>query len=193
MRIIAGCARGRRLKTRKGSQTRPTADRVKESLFNILGNRLQGAFFLDIFAGNGGVGLEAVSRGAEKCVFIEKNSQCVKIIKENLSLCQLQARGEVLQSDALTAIKLLAQKQQQYTFIFLDPPYYSPVLAPVLALLAERNLLLPTGVVIVEHHRRHTGWWQPEKWQIIRVKEYGDTRLTFFVPGRTVEENREAY
>ena len=121
MRIIAGCARGRRLKTRKGSQTRPTADRVKESLFNILGNRLQGAFFLDIFAGNGGVGLEAVSRGAEKCVFIEKNSQCVKIIKENLSLCQLQARGEVLQSDALTAIKLLAQKQQQFTFIFLIP------------------------------------------------------------------------
>ena len=82
MRIIAGCARGRRLKTRKGSQTRPTADRVKESLFNILGNRLQGAFFLDIFAGNGGVGLEAVSRGAEKFVFIEKNRQCVKITKK---------------------------------------------------------------------------------------------------------------
>lgn len=184
MRIIAGCARGRQLKTRKGSPTRPTADRVKESCFNILSNRLQGAYFLDIFAGNGGIGLEALSRGAEKCVFIEKNAHCAKIITGNLFLCGLQAGGEVIQLDALTALAQLKIKQQQFDIIFLDPPYHSPVLASVLRQLAANDLLAPAGIVVVEHHRQHSDWYQPEEWQTNRVKKYGDTILTFLTPSK---------
>lgn len=182
LRIIAGSARGRQLKTRKGSQTRPTADKVKESFFNIISKRLEGAFFLDIFAGNGGIGIEALSRGAEKCVFIEKNTHCVKIIKENLLLSGLQAQGEVLQLEALTALAQLKTKQQQFDIIFLDPPYHSPVLAPALTNLAASNLLAAAGIVVVEHHRQHIDWWQSEEWQTRRVKKYGDTILTFLTP-----------
>lgn len=182
MRVIAGCARGRQLKTKKGMETRPTADRVKESVFNILTQRIAGAHFLDIFAGNGGMGIEALSRGATKCVFIEKNNQCVTIIKGNLALCGLQDRAAVLSRDAPAAVASLQRHRQTFDIIFLDPPYHSPDLAKVMRQLARDNILAADGIVIVEHHIRDTGWRDESVWQIIREKVYGDTAMTFLVP-----------
>ena len=179
MRIIAGEAKGRRLKTRKGLNTRPTADRVKESLFNMIATKLPGARFLDLFAGNSGVGMEALSRGALFCLFIEKNAQCVKIIKDNLQLCGLMQRGEVRQGE-LPAV--LNGVRPQFDVIFLDPPYHSPALKPTVEKIWQLRLLAPEGLLIAEHHRRDSGWFTGTDWQVLREKAYGDTVLTFLVP-----------
>ncbi|MCW3489921.1 16S rRNA (guanine(966)-N(2))-methyltransferase RsmD [Dethiobacter alkaliphilus] len=182
MRVIAGCARGRTLKTRKGMDTRPTADRVKESLFNILTPYLAGAEMLDVFAGNGGVGIEALSRGADRCVFVEKNAQCAKIIKDNLILTGLADRGEILPRDALGALSLLQKRDNRFNIIFLDPPYHSPELADVLRKIAQCCLLLPDGLLLVEHHSADFSWHDPEIWNISREKKYGDTTISFLSP-----------
>jgi 16S rRNA (guanine966-N2)-methyltransferase len=180
MRIIGGSARGRHLKTKKGLDTRPTADRVRESLFNILAPDIAGSFFLDVFAGFGGVGIEALSRGAEKCVFIEMDRDCVTIIKKNLAVCGLESRGEVVQQEAETALKLLHRKKALFDLIFFDPPYGSPQLQP--ALLASTPLLAVNGYVVVEHQRGDMSWYPGSGWRRIREKTYGDTALTIMIP-----------
>lgn len=182
MRIIAGCARGRALKTRKGMETRPTADRVKESLFNILANRIEGSRFLDIFAGNGGIGIEALSRGAEKCVFIEKNNHCVTIIKDNLALTGLNRKGAVIAGDAAAAVSRLKKDGEVFDIIFLDPPYHSPDLPVVAAKIAESGILDPQGLLVVEHHRHDISWRGNPQWDMAREKQYGDTTISFFKP-----------
>lgn len=178
MRIIAGSARGRSLKTRKGMETRPTADRVKESMFNILAPQIAGARMLDVFAGSGGVGIEALSRGAQSCVFIEQNAECAAIIKHNLSLTGVANRGEVLNRDALLALSILKKRDDSFNLIFLDPPYHSRELSSVLEVIAL-NGLLEEGMVIVEHHSRDHAWFDHRIWEIIREKKYGDTTLSF--------------
>ena len=183
MRVISGCARGKKLKTIKGLKTRPTADRVKESLFNILQNRLPGAYCLDLFAGSGALGIEALSRGAQKCLFIEKSARCVKIIKENLLHCQLAHRGEVWHKDAVAALNLLAKCAPQFDLIFVDAPYGSSVLAPVLEKIALSKTLDRNGLLIVEHHGQDCLWQEQDFWRVYREKKYGNTMITFLVPG----------
>jgi 16S rRNA (guanine(966)-N(2))-methyltransferase RsmD len=162
-------------------ETRPTADRVKESLFNILSTTITGRRFLDVFAGNGGVGIEALSRGAQKCVFIEKSTHCVKIIKDNLEMTGLMGQGEILAREAVAALALLQKKREVFDLIFLDPPYHSPDLEAALGLIAG-GLLAPEGLVIVEHHSRDQAWLDRTAWHVAREKQYGDTMLTFLVP-----------
>ena len=181
IRIIAGLARGRQLKTRKGIDTRPTADRVKESLFNIIVDKILGCRFLDVFAGNGGVGIEALSRGAIISVFIENNSQCVKIIKDNLLLTNFVEHGTIIQRDAITALGSLQKKGETFDLIFLDPPYHSPELGKALQIIAN-GLIECDGLVIVEHHSKDMSWRDDSVWQVTREKKYGDTTLTFLIP-----------
>jgi 16S rRNA (guanine966-N2)-methyltransferase len=178
LRVIAGRARGRKLKTRRGTETRPTADRVKESLFNILAPHLAGCYFLDIFAGNGGIGIEALSRGAALCVFIEKNLQCVKIIKENLSLTGFSGSARIIPCDAKAALLELAAKEDPFDLIFLDPPYHSTEISVVLEQVYRQSLLKPGGLLILEHHYNDTSW-RNQCWQIMREKKYGDTSISF--------------
>ncbi len=180
MRIIAGCARGRRLKTRKGLETRPTADRIKEALFNILASRVADCSFLDVFAGSGGIGIEALSRGARSCVFVEKSSLCAKIIKENLLLSGLADRADVLVMDAEVALIHLDKKAAGFNLIFFDPPYFSHELG--LALQKAAPLLLPGGLIVVEHHSRDHSWFNADRWLKLREKTYGNTSLSFIVP-----------
>lgn len=181
MRVIGGSARGRVLKTRKGNETRPTADRVKESLFNILAGLLPGAHFLDGFAGNGGIGIEALSRGAATCVFIEKNIHCVKIIKDNLLLTGLAEHSRVFQREVDASLAELGKEGERFNIIFLDPPYHSPDLGSALNRIASGNLLAPEGLLVVEHHRSDKGWCTQD-WTINREKKYGDTALSFLIP-----------
>lgn len=179
MRVIAGVAKGRTLKSRRGNETRPTAGMVKESLFSVLGERVIDSRFLDVFAGNGGVGIEALSRGAALAVFIENNAGCAAIIRENLAVTGLAGRGRVMAREAQAALKKLARDGEKFDIIFLDPPYFSPALKESLSLIYREGLA--RGIVVVEHHNRDAGWLS-EDWEIIKQKKYGETGLTFLKP-----------
>ncbi|HIE51483.1 MAG TPA: 16S rRNA (guanine(966)-N(2))-methyltransferase RsmD, partial [Armatimonadetes bacterium] len=123
MRILGGQAKGQRLKTGAGRQVRPTAAAVRKVLFDILGPHLEGTRFLDLFAGYGSVGLEALSRGAAQAVFVERNRQCCRVLAENLHALGWQERGEVLCAEVHRALETLAHRGEQFEVIFADPPY----------------------------------------------------------------------
>ncbi len=188
MRIISGEARGRKLKGMKGMETRPTADRVKEALFSILGPELPGAKFLDLFAGTGSIGMEAISRGASLCVFVENREICIRTIRDNLTLCRFLDRAEVIRSDALQYLRQAAMKCEQFDLIYVDPPYDTGYVEKSLNLIANGNILTEKGLLVVETRKN-----SPEGLVIIpgldvsRRANYGDTVLVFYRKGETVK------
>jgi 16S rRNA (guanine(966)-N(2))-methyltransferase RsmD len=180
-RIIAGRGKGRRLKSPAGLETRPTGDRVRQTLFDILAPEIPGCRFLDAFAGGGGVGLEALSRGASRVVLVELSAPAVAAIRENAAA--LQAAGgdvSVFRQDAQVALAGLAAQGLRFDVIYLDPPYEGDLYQPVLDLVAGRRLLDKGGVLVAEHfHKRSL----PEtigglcRTRSVRV---GDHRLSFY-------------
>lgn len=156
MRVITGTAKGRPLKTVKGRDIRPTADRVKESLFNVIGPRVVDCEFLDLFAGAGAVGIEALSRGARYCVFVELMTPHLKVVEENLTATGLRDRAELLRRDARAAVSDLAGRGRQFDLIFVDPPYSQGLVPEALAKIAAHGLLKPDGWVVCEHHKKDT-------------------------------------
>jgi 16S rRNA (guanine966-N2)-methyltransferase len=180
MRIISGSSKGRRLKTPKGQFLRPTADRVKEALFNILPYSFEGMRVLDLFAGTGNLSIEALSRGAAKAILVDSNPKSVKAIRENLSRLDLADRTEVWPMPASRALSLLARRNETFDVIFLDPPYESRWLEPALRFIAERHLLDPNGVVVAEHSARRT---VDENYGTLALQDrrrYGSTILSFY-------------
>ena len=147
MRVIAGEARSLPLKAPAGTTTRPTTDRIKETLFNMLQNQLADSVFIDIFSGSGGIGIEAISRGARKAYFIESDRQALSCIRENLNFTKFSDRGEILEGDALTAIHGIKETAD---FIFLDPPYDSGLEIEVLTALLHKNFVDEDTLFIVE-------------------------------------------
>lgn len=154
VRVITGAAKGRPLKTVKGREVRPTSDRVKESLFNVIGPRVADAVFLDLFAGSGAVGIEALSRGAARCVFVELMSPHLKVVEENLAVTGLGDRAELLRRDARAAAVDLGNRNRKFDLIFVDPPYGQELVPASLELIAEHALLHDGGWVICEHHKK---------------------------------------
>ncbi len=154
MRVISGSAKGRSLKTVKGREIRPTSDRVKESLFNVLMPRLPDALFLDLFAGSGNVGIEALSRGAARCVFVELMTGHLKVVEENLRTTGLWERAELLRRDARAAVADLANRGRRFDLIFVDPPYGQELVPEALRLIAQHGVLTDDGWVICEHHHK---------------------------------------
>lgn len=151
MRVIAGTARRLNLKTIDGMDTRPTTDRIKETLFNMLSPDLYDCRFLDLFAGSGGIGIEALSRGAKEAVFIEKNPKAMACIKENLKFTKLEQKGITMQMDVLGALdRLSIGGESPFDFIFMDPPYLKEWERRVLECLADKKLLAADGMIIVE-------------------------------------------
>lgn len=146
MRIISGKNKGRKLKTLEGMNTRPTADRVKESLFNILNNKFIDSVVLDLFAGSGALGLEALSRGANRCVFVDSSKEAIKIIQENIKACRFDEQSTVLNMDYLVAMQKLTK--QKFDIIFVDPPYLNNIELVVLDKI--KSLLLDDGILIIE-------------------------------------------
>lgn len=145
MRVITGEAKGRRLKTLNGDDVRPTAERVKEALFSIIQFDIEGRNVLDLFAGSGQLGIEAISRGARRCVFVDSSRQSISIVRENLEHCRLSDRARVLQSEALA---YLAGCGEKFDIALLDPPYYAGLLEKILpALSGKMNV---GGVIICE-------------------------------------------
>lgn len=147
MRVIAGKAKGHKLKTVEGLQTRPTTDRMKETLFNVISFDLPQCRFLDLFAGSGAIGIEALSRGAKNCVFVENSKEACHMIDENLKHTKLQ-NAVILQKDVLDALLFL--KRQKFDIIFLDPPYQSDLAIPVCHKIVEYGLLEKQGYLIWE-------------------------------------------
>lgn len=179
MRVIAGSAKRLLLKTVNTDDVRPTTDRIKETLFNILNPYLIGSNFLDLFAGSGGIGIEALSRGAAKAVFIEKNRLAVKYIHENLSHTGFDKKGTVLSGDVLSVLKS-HRLHDSFDFIFLDPPYGEELYLPVLRLLKERDLLAEDALVILECNSRDIEKYSSvEGYSLERIKDYKNTAHIF--------------
>ena len=149
MRVIAGSARRTQLKTLEGMDTRPTTDRIKETLFNMIAPYLYDSIFLDLFAGSGGIGIEALSRGAMEAVFVEKNPKAMACVKENLQKTHFERKGMTMQMDVMTALYKL-EGEKQFDYIFMDPPYNHELEKSVLTYLAESSLLSEEGIIIVE-------------------------------------------
>lgn len=146
MRVITGTLKGKRLNTPEGRDIRPTPDRVKEGLFSALHFDIEGRRILDLFAGSGQLGIEALSRGAESCVFVDASKDAVKIIKSNISACGLEDKTKVYQSDFQS---FCAMSRDTFDFVFLDPPYLEGLLAP--AVKAVLPLISDYGAIICEH------------------------------------------
>ena len=179
MRIIAGTAKGKKLKSPKGN-TRPLSDQAREALFNILQNRVSDCYFLDLFAGTGAVGIEALSRGAALSIFVELDKKTVRVIRENLEDCGFTDRAEVYVLDAVRALKILKRKGAKFDIIFVGAPYGSPNLEKALDQLADGSLLKDSGIVIAEHRRQHRLAEQYEGLHAFRTVRYGETELTFY-------------
>jgi len=179
MRIITGSARGTRLKTPKGRGTRPTADRVKESLFNILGTKTAGRRVLDLFAGTGALGLEALSRGAKRAVLVD--AATAGLLRENAEHTHLEAFAEILAMDVFAALSRLAAQQESFDLVFCDPPYHLGLWQRALAMLDGSGLLAREGILVIEHGADENDL--PELGSLSRVlnKRYGKTtQLSFF-------------
>ncbi|MCD7968346.1 MULTISPECIES: 16S rRNA (guanine(966)-N(2))-methyltransferase RsmD [Hungatella] len=150
MRVIAGKARRLLLKTIDGLDTRPTTDRIKETLFNILNPDLPGSTFLDLFSGSGGIGIEALSRGADRAVFIEMNPKAAECIRENLQTTKFTDESIVMNCDVLTGLKRLEGKDYVFDFVFMDPPYGKELERQVLTFLSASPLISEDTLIIVE-------------------------------------------
>jgi 16S rRNA (guanine966-N2)-methyltransferase len=154
MRIRAGSLKGRLLKSPRGEKIRPTSDKVKMAFFNIIGDCLKDVNFLDLFSGTGSIGLEALSRGAGRSIFVEKNRLSLEILRENIKLTGTQDRAQVLPLDIFGALKLLSKKGESFEIIYLDPPYDYQGTAKVLQYLYREDLVKEGGIISLERSGR---------------------------------------
>lgn len=181
MRVIAGKFRSRSLRSLRGQALRPTSDRLRETLFDILGGSVQGAVFADVFAGTGAVGIEALSRGAERVFFVEKHRAAGKLIAVNLVSLGISESAEILAVDAERGLETLAARGIKTDFVFLDPPYAKESdYARVLHLLGKGNFLAPASCVIAEHAKRIALAESYGKLTRSRVVTQGDAALSFY-------------
>ena len=175
MRIIGGRHRGRKLADFKGNDIRPTADRVKESLFNILSVRVVGASVLDLFCGSGNLGLESLSRGAAKAHFNDLSKDSLAVLKKNLAAVGEEGKSRITNLDYLAC---LGSTAESYDLIFIDPPYAKEFGVPALEIIAKRGLLTEDGIAIYERDRSFEG--EIEGLEKFDERKYGKTYLTFF-------------
>lgn len=176
MRVIGGMAKGHSLKSPSKHGVRPTGDRVKEALFNILRPEIEGSLFLDLFAGSGGIGIEALSQGAKEAFFVERHPQVVKILLENLKKTSLLDRSKVIKSQLPEG--LLRLKEKTFDLIFLDPPYRQNLILPVCQEILSLHLLSSTGLMIVEHEPDLL--LEMTSLELIDERKYGKEVLSLF-------------
>ena len=189
MRIISGIWKGRRLTSPKGMDVRPTSDKVKEAVFNIMRNRITGSRALDLFAGTGSLGLELLSRGGVKVVFVEKNPYVFSVLKTNCNDIALPDQHRVILMDSFDAIKLLSKEGQTFDIIFLDPPYKLELQLKALTAISDGNLLVHGGIVVAEHNQRD---FQPDiVGELVKIYErrFGNTGVTLYKRGRLLYES----
>ncbi len=180
MRVLAGTLKGQRLVTPRGRTTRPTADQVRIACLDTLMPYLEAGDFLDLFAGAGGVGIEALSRGAPSAVFVEQDAMALRALRDNVERLGLRDRAQVMRDDAARAVEQLAGGGRRFAVVFTDPPYDSPRAAPALAALADGGVLLPGALVVVQHGTKTPPPDSPGVLALWKARRFGDTTLTFF-------------
>lgn len=201
MRVISGSAKGRKLASFKGSEIRPTSDRARESLFNVLQEKVAGSSFLDLFAGSGAIGIEAISRRAEHVVFVENQATSIELIKRNLERCSflidvksalkefpgvpsllersngLNRNFEIIQKDVFTFLK---GEKREFDIIFIDPPYKTDLAEESLLYLSRKDLLKPGGVIVLEHFSKKSVEQEINGLKCFKRKKTGDTMFSFY-------------
>ncbi len=188
MKVIAGIYRGRNLKAPRGLTTRPVLSRVREALFNILGN-MNGVGVLDLFAGTGAIGIEALSRGASSAVFVDSGGEQCAVIRANLAA--LGASGEVLRLDVPKTLQRFARQGRTFGFIFADPPYEQGYSRQTVEIVCGLGLLAPDGILAVTVRKTEELPEESGKCERIFDRRYGDTRLVMYGAKRESDENRE--
>ncbi len=176
MRVITGSARGRRLKELEGMETRPTTGKVKECLFSIIQFDIEGRRVLDLFAGTGQLGIEALSRGADSCVFVEKRPDALRLIKENLALCNLADSARVHAGDAMSYLK----SGEKFDLVFLDPPYGASLLEDALESIWTFDICRPHGIIVAESSADKVLPLPAAPYRLYREYRYGQIKLTVY-------------
>lgn len=179
MRIITGKVRGLQLTVPKNMDVRPTADRVKESLFNIIGSKIIGAKVLDLFAGTGNLGLESWSRGAEQIAFIDESKESLRLVNSNINKCRAQENCKVHKGNAVTIAAHLASEGERFDFAFCDPPYNKGWVEQIIGLFPDHAFLQEGGYLIVERSAHNELPPLPECLENVREQKYGETYINF--------------
>jgi 16S rRNA (guanine966-N2)-methyltransferase len=185
VRVTGGAFKGRKLVAPEGAKTRPTAAKVREALFDILGPRVRGSAFLDLCSGTGAVGIEALSRGASRSVFVERSGRALAALRRNLEALGLAERSRILALSASRALALLSSSPEKFSLAYLDPPYSSEDRLAILQSLGDSDVWQPGAVLAVEHRSKETAE-APEGFVLLKAYRYGDTGLSLF--GRTERE-----
>jgi 16S rRNA (guanine(966)-N(2))-methyltransferase RsmD len=179
MRVTGGSLRGRKLKTTPGLDSRPTTDKVRQAIFNILMHDILDADILDLFAGSGALGIEALSRGANSAVFVEKGRAQVAVIKDNLESLDLKA--ELINTDFKTACGRLSESGRKFDIIFADPPYADFTPPDIIDAVLQYNLLADSGFLIIEHRAGKKN--KDGRMKLIKERKFGQTEVSIYVPG----------
>jgi 16S rRNA (guanine(966)-N(2))-methyltransferase RsmD len=180
LRVISGKVRGLKLNTPKNEDVRPTTDRVKESLFNMISPYIMDSNVLDLFAGTGSLGIECLSRGAQRCVFVDVSKESISIIKSNITKARVENESVVLNLDFKDAISKLKVQKNKFDVIFMDPPYYKNMFIDALEKIDNADLLEEEGIIVIEHDSKENFPEKIGRLEKHKVKKYGNTTLTFY-------------
>lgn len=181
MRVISGTAKGKKLKAPSGYDTRPITDRIKEALFNVIGSDIKDARFLDLFAGSGSVGIEALSRGAELVILVDSGKEAIRTIHYNLDICGFEKGYEVYRQDVFAAIRALLRRGIKFDLIYIDPPFTNEKLfEQVITALDKQIILNADGIIIMRTPRRKSLPLVFENLQCYRVNDYGESTLYYY-------------
>ena len=191
MRIITGSAKGCKLKTPKTQNTRPTADRIKESIFNIIAARIFDKGVLDLFAGTGNLGLEALSRGAAFAVFVDQSAESIQLIRENAAHTRLDTKSEILKKDVFSVLEHFQRVQKKFSLVFCDPPYNKEFCQRVLPFLDQADILADDALVVIEHAREDALALELKNLQLVRNQTYGSTTQVSFFQWMTLSSKED--
>ena len=181
MRVIAGKWKGIKLQAGDFEDFRPITNRIKESLFGTLGDQIIASRILDLFAGSGSIGIEALSRGANHCIFVERSHKIANVLLRNLKKLKCNsANYELIIADVYKSFQKLNLQQYEFDFIFSDPPFRTPIVQRILQEISKFNLLKTKGILIIRHHKKEIFQDQQFKFETIRYKEYGDSTVRLY-------------
>ncbi|MGK8687797.1 16S rRNA (guanine(966)-N(2))-methyltransferase RsmD [Bacillus cereus] len=180
MRVVSGKCKGHPLKAVPGNTTRPTTDKVKESIFNMIGPYFDGGIALDLFGGSGGLGIEAISRGIDKAIFVDRDNKAIKTIHQNLESCRIQEQAEVYRNDAERAIKALIKREMSFDLILIDPPYKDQKIVSLISVMDQHGLLHNAGLIMAEHGNDVVLPESIGRLVQVRAEKYGITAISIY-------------
>jgi 16S rRNA (guanine966-N2)-methyltransferase len=180
VRVVSGNCKGKSLKAVPGNSTRPTTDKVKEAIFNMIGPYFTGGLGLDLFAGSGGLGIEALSRGFDGVIFVDRDGKAIQTIKENIATCGYEKQVEIYRNEANRALKAIKKRELVFDVVFLDPPYKKQQLLDILSEIDKNKLIVNKGVIVCEHGHDVALPDQVGHLQVIKREQYGIIQITIY-------------